>query len=142
MGFWPLIHRPPAYPGGVPHPELQLRLDEGWTAGAGNSPDPAHQGFALNPFNSYVPGRVEEPDDAHHPLVSQPYELTQSQVDSLLGYVDGRRHSRYSLCFYNCTTFASQAVQSTGHQPPSSSTLGVHYPNALYNGITRPRRRR
>lgn len=40
----------------------------------------------------------------------------------------------YDLTSCDCTTFAIDAAQAAGVTPPASSTLGVHDPNALYEG--------
>jgi Domain of unknown function (DUF4157) len=135
MGFWPLIHRVDEWPGGKANEAIQERTDEGQTPGAGASENPAHTGFSKNPFNSYVPGRVEEPDTAHAPKGVKTYDLTGQQVKSLMGYVDSKRTAQYSLFFFNCTTFAVDAVAAAGHAPPDASMFGVCLPNALYKSI-------
>jgi hypothetical protein len=137
MGFWPLIHRAEEWgvDGKATDPEMRERMDKGETPGAGASPNPEHTGFSLNPFKSYVPGRVEEPDTAHAAKGLMTYELTQKQVDRLMGYVDSKRSAQYSLFFYNCTNFAVEAVQAAGHAPPDASAFGICMPNALYKSI-------
>jgi hypothetical protein len=130
MGFWPKIFRGMEAIGAT-----QDRADAGLSRGAGTSENPAHTGFKLNPFSSWVPGGVEEPDDAHSAKGMMTYELTQAQVDSLLGYVNSKRAAQYSLYFYNCTTFAVQAVAAAGQAAPDASTMGICLPNALYKDI-------
>lgn len=135
LGFWPLIHRASQWPGGKPNMGIAERLERGETPGAGASADPRHRGFKQNPFDSWVPGRVEEPDNAHAPKGTQTYDLDQTQVDSLLRYVDSKRDAQYSLYRYNCTTFAVDAVSASGHSAPAASTMGICLPNALYRDI-------
>jgi hypothetical protein len=146
FGFWPLIYRPEAF-----DPELAReqgpaaqrnqrnvaeRMEQGQTPGAGATNNPANRGFKKNPFNSYVPGRVEEPDDAHAAKGKISYTLTQAQVDSLMGYVNSKRGAQYSLYFYNCTTFAVEATAAAGQSPPSGDLFaGICLPNQLYKGI-------
>jgi hypothetical protein len=137
MGMWPLIHRAEEWgvDGKPTDPEMQERMDKGETPGAGASPDPANTGFDLNPLKSYVPGRVEEPDTAHAAKGLMSYDLTQKQVDSMMGYVNSKREAQYSLFFFNCVTFATQAVAAAGQTPPDGSTLGICMPNTLYKSI-------
>jgi len=137
MGFWPLIRRARQWnaDGSATDPDMAARLARGETPGAGASSNPAHTGFSLNPFKS-VPGRVEEPDDAHSAKGSKTYELTQPQVDSLMTYVNASRNKNYNLYSYNCTTFAVQAVNASGHTAPSGAKFGlVALPNQLYKDI-------
>ena len=135
MGFWPLIHRVDDWPGGKPSEAIAERVDQGETPGAGASDNPAHTGFSKNPFHSFVPGRVEEPDTAHAPKGVKTYDLTAQQVKSLMGFVDSKRNAQYSLFFFNCTTFATEAVAAAGHAPPDASMFGICLPNALYKSI-------
>jgi hypothetical protein len=146
FGFWPLVFRPAFF-----DPELaaqggpraqarqqrtEQRLEAGETPGAGASNNPADRGFKTNPFNSYVPGRVEEPDDEHEAKGQLSYTLTQKQVDALMGYVDSKRGAQYSLYFYNCTTFAVEAARAAGQPAPSGGLFaGICLPNALYSDI-------
>jgi hypothetical protein len=46
------------------------------------------------------------------------------------------RNRNYNLYFYNCTTFAVEAVNATGHTAPSGKMFGlVALPNELYKDI-------
>jgi hypothetical protein len=136
MGFWPLIHRAAQWdPRSAQYAKLQQRLQSGFTPGSGASDNPDHTGFSKNPFNSNVPGRVEEPDDAHGAKASKSYDLTQAQVDSLMAYVNGKRGASYSLYFFNCTTFAVEAAAAAGQAAPGGAMMGICLPNALYRDI-------
>jgi hypothetical protein len=137
MGFWPLIRRASqwAADGSATDPDMAARIAAGQTPGGGASSNAAHTGFSLNPFTS-VPGRVEEPDDAHAAKGSMSYTLTQSEVDKLLAYADGKRGANYNLYSFNCTTFAVQAVAAAGKPAPSGAKFGmVALPNELYKDI-------
>jgi hypothetical protein len=130
-GFWPLINRT----GDHTYPEQsQKMVDGGLTPGGGTSNDPAHRGFSKNPFK-WVPGRVEEPDMAHSPKGTIEYDVTQSQVDSLMGYIDSKRNANYNLYSFNCTTFGVDAVKAAGKSAPSGSMMGICLPNALYKDM-------
>lgn len=129
MGFWPLIMRAQ----GWTTPE-QDNIDQGYTPGAGASQDPTHTGFSLNPLKD-VPGRVEEPDNAHSPKATKAYEIQQTDVESMMTYVNGNRGHSYNLYGYNCTTFAVEAVNAANQNAPSGSNLGICLPNALYKDI-------
>lgn len=136
MGFWPLVFRAEAFQSGTrAAAQLKQRMQQGQTPGAGTSDNPEHTGFKMNPLNSYVPGRVEEPDTAHSAKATLSYELTQAQVDSLMAYVDGKRGAQYSLYFFNCTTFAVDAAKAAGQAPPGGAFVGICLPNALYKDI-------
>ncbi len=130
-GFWPLINRT----GDHTYPEQsQKMVDAGLTPGAGTSDNPEHIGFSKNPFK-WVPGRVEEPDMAHQPKGSIEYDLTQTQVDSLMNYIDTKRNANYNLYSFNCTTFGVDAVKAAGKSAPSGSMMGICLPNALYKDM-------
>lgn len=94
-------------------------------------------GYNTNPFKSYVPGEVRQPDRAHEGAEKavQTWQLTQQEVDDVLAYADGKTSAEYSVYFYNCTTFGAEAVKAAGKTPPSSSTMGICFPNAAYDGI-------
>jgi hypothetical protein len=132
FGFWPLINRT----GDMTLPDQsQQRVDAGLTPGSGTSNDTAHTGFSMNPFK-WVPGRVEEPDNAHSPKGSKSYSLNQEEVNKLLGYVNEKRNSDYNLYRFNCTTFAVDAVKAAGKSAPSGSMFGgICLPNALYKDL-------
>jgi hypothetical protein len=130
-GFWPLINRT----GDHTLPEQsQKMVDAGLTPGAGTSDNPEHIGFSKNPFK-WVLGRVEEPDMAHQPKGTIEYDLTQSDVDSLMNYIDSKRNANYNLYSFNCTTFGIDAVKAAGKSAPSGSMMGICLPNALYKDM-------
>jgi hypothetical protein len=136
MGFWPLIFRAQQWdPRSAQYARLQQRMQAGFTPGGGASNNPDDTGFSMNPFNSSVPGRVEEPDDAHQPKATKSYDLTQAQVDSLMAYVASKRGASYSLYFFNCTTFAVEAAAAAGQSAPGGAFVGICLPNALYKDI-------
>jgi hypothetical protein len=93
-----------------------------------------HHPFAGNPLNSFVPGLVHQPDHAHQgrEKATETWELTQSEVDAVIHYAEAKRHSHYSVYFYNCTTFAAEAVAAAGKAPPH---MPIMMPNALYSAI-------
>ncbi len=92
-------------------------------------------GYSTNPFASYVPGQMLHPDIMHQPRATQIYDITRDQADQVINYAESKRGAQYSVFFYNCTTFAKEAVEAAGISPPDSSTLGICYPNALYDAI-------
>ncbi|CAG0933338.1 hypothetical protein TFLX_03007 [Thermoflexales bacterium] len=121
MGFWPKMFH--AY---------DPLLDE-WQS----LPPGQRVGYSTNPFSSYVPGQMLHPDNMHTPKATQSYELTRDEADNVIDYAESKRDAEYSVYFYNCTTFAKEAVEVAGKKPPSLSTLGICYPNALYEGIVK-----
>lgn len=128
FGFWPLINRT----GAAQFTERgQQFVDAGLTPQAGESDNPEHRGFSLNPFKN-VPGRVEEPDLAHSPKGTIEYQLTQKEVNQMLGYVESKRNADYNLYRFNCTTFAVGAAKAAGKPAPGGSFMGIALPNALY----------
>lgn len=129
FGFWPLIMRADQFT-----EEEQERLDQGYTPGAGASVNPVHRGFSLNPLK-WVPGRVEEPDDAHQPKATKAYDVNQNEVTSLLSYVDSKRNADYNLYRFNCSTFALESVKSAGQAVPSGSVMGIALPNGIYRDL-------
>lgn len=94
-------------------------------------------GYSTNVFKSYVPGEVRHPDRAHEGAEKavQTWHLTQKEVEDVLAYAESKRDAKYSVYFYNCTTFGAEAVKAAGKSPPSSSTAGICFPNAAYDGI-------
>ena len=94
-------------------------------------------GYSTNLFKSYVPGEVRHPDRAHEGAEKavQTWHLTQPEVERVLAYAESKRDAKYSVFFYNCTTFGAEAVKAAGKSPPSSSTAGICFPNAAYDGI-------
>ncbi len=98
-------------------------------------PDDERVGYKTNPFASYVPGQVVHPDTLHKPRATQRYDINEKEAIKVMNYANLKKHAKYSVYFYNCTTFAKEAVEVAGKTPPSSTTLGIAYPNALYDGI-------
>jgi hypothetical protein len=96
-------------------------------------------GYSTNIFKSYVPGEVKHPDRAHEGAEKavQTWSLTQKEVEAVLTYAESKRSAEYSVFFYNCTTFGYEAVKAAGKTPPSSSTVGICFPNAAYDGIVK-----
>jgi hypothetical protein len=92
-------------------------------------------GYSSNPFKSYVPGQMLHPDIMHQPKATQIYDITRTQADQVINYAESKRGAQYSVFFYNCTTFAKEAVKAAGLNPPNASSLGICYPNALYDSI-------
>ena len=143
FGFWPLINRTTGLdPGSAEYEEVLGRAREremrGFTPGAGFTEEPVG-GYSLNIFASFVPGRVEEPDDAHRGEETgvKDYRLSKDEVSLIMTYINSKRNNLYSLFRYNCTTFAIEAVQAAGHSAPSASVLGVKLPNALRRDLFR-----
>ena len=92
-------------------------------------------GYSQNPFDSYVPGQVLHPDYIHDAKATQTYELTRNEVNSVLEYAESKKTADYSVFFYNCTTFAKEAVKAAGQNPPKSGVGSVCYPDKLYKSI-------
>jgi hypothetical protein len=94
-------------------------------------------GYSTNLIKSYVAGWMRHPDRAHEGAekAMQTWELTQAEVDAVIAYAESKRGAQYSVYFFNCTTFGVQAVAAAGKSAPSASTMGICYPNALYDGI-------
>jgi hypothetical protein len=65
------------------------------------------------------------------------YELTQPQVNHFLSYVNAHRHAMYSVYFFNCSTFAEEAVKASGHVSPrgSGTSLLPVVPQEMYRSI-------
>lgn len=111
MGFWPKI----------------------WVDDQGQR----HGGYSTNIFKSYVDGEMRHPDRAHQGAekATQSWDLTQAEVDRVIGYAESKRNAKYSVYWYNCTTFGKEAVEAAGKTAPSSSKGGICFPNAAYKGI-------
>lgn len=93
--------------------------------------------YSTNPLDSYVDGWMRHPDRAHQGAEKavQVFELTQAEVDQVIAYAESKRGAKYSVYFFNCTTFAKQATQAAGKSPPNAGTMGICLPNAAYDGI-------
>ncbi|RME03282.1 MAG: hypothetical protein D6805_07080 [Planctomycetota bacterium] len=96
---------------------------------------PDRVGYSTNPFKSYVKGQVLHPDRKHSPKASQSWDITEGEAMRVMEYAESKKNAKYSVFFFNCTTFAKEAVEAAGKKPPSSTTAGIAYPNALYEGI-------
>ena len=126
MGFWPYMFS-----------SYDAALDE-WSSA------PDRVGYSSNPFNSYVKGQVVHPDTLHEKSVraTQSFDITEKQALDVMAYGDSKKGADYSVFFYNCTTFAKEAVEAAGKTPPSSTTLGIAYPNALYDSIVKNQKKK
>jgi hypothetical protein len=80
---------------------------------------------------------MRHPDRAHEgsEKAVQTWSLTQAEVDAVIKYAESKHGQKYSVYFFNCTTFAAEAVKAAGKSPPSVSTGGICFPNAAYDGI-------
>jgi hypothetical protein len=92
-------------------------------------------GYSSNPFESYVPGQVVHPDYMHSAKAKQTYDVTIGEVTKVLDYAESKQNAQYSVFFYNCTTFAKEAVQAAGKPAPKAGTAKVFYPDKLYKSI-------
>ncbi len=93
------------------------------------------------PF-SPVAGCVHHPDILHEPpkaknYIAIDYPLTEDKYLKALNYAQSicRTKPDYNLVTYNCTSFAIDVARAAEISPPSSTTLAIHNPNALYEGI-------
>ncbi len=125
--------------GAVGHTWIKFSDDTGTVWSYGMWPQ---TGFdTKHPFTP-VKGCVHHPDVAHEPPKATDYKeftysVTEANFQKALDYAQDQCKSfpDYNLASYNCTTFAIEAAQAAGVAPPASTTLGVHDPNALYEGI-------
>ena len=119
FGFWPYMFS-----------DYDEALDQ-WESA------PDRVGYSSNPFDSYVKGQVVHPDTLHQKSVraTQSYDITESEALKVMAYEQSKQGSDYSVFYYNCTTFAKEAVEAAGKTSPRAGTLGVCYPNKLYNSI-------
>ncbi len=98
-------------------------------------------------FKSYAPflsvdGCVHHPDTEHEPPDATEYseieyKLTEEGFWRGLNYAQRvcKTAPSYNLLSYNCTTFAINVAKEAGASPPSSTTLAIHNPNALFEGV-------
>jgi hypothetical protein len=93
--------------------------------------------YSTNVFKSYVGGHMLHPDRDHEgsEKASQSYDLTRKEADNVIKYAESKRGAKYSVYFFNCTTFGVEAVQAAGKGAPSAAKMGICFPNALYDGI-------
>ncbi len=119
FGFWPYMFS-----------DYDEALDQ-WNGA------PDRVGYSSNPFDSYVKGQVVHPDQLHQGSVraTQSYDITEAEALNVMAYEQSKQGSDYSVFYYNCTTFAKEAVQAAGKTAPKSGHMGVCYPNKLYNSI-------
>ena len=97
------------------------------------------------PFKS-VPGCVRHPDVAHEPpkatnYSEKKYSIPQDKYLKALTHAQSVCIAKpdYNLFTYNCTSFGIDVTKAAGVTPPSSTTLAVHNPNALSEGIAENR---
>lgn len=121
FGFWPYMFS-----------DYDEALDQ-WSGA------PDRVSYSSNPFDSYVKGQVVHPDNLHEKSVraTQSFDITEDQAVAAMDYEKSRQGADYSVFWYNCTTFAAEAVKAAGKTPPGNSTLGIAYPNKLYNKIVK-----
>jgi hypothetical protein len=107
------------------------------------------RGFsATEPWKS-VPGCVHHPDTDHEPPAATEY-LDIDYKLSNANYLKAIAHAEsvckatpdYNLFSYNCTTFAINVAKAAGISPPSSTTLAIDNPNALFEGIEEETKKR
>jgi uncharacterized protein DUF4157 len=125
--------------GNVGHTWVRLHDNTGTRYSYGFWPQ---KGFnSKKPFSS-VAGCVHHPDTAHEPpnatnYQEKEYVVTKPQFDQALNAAQSvcAAKPEYNLVTYNCTTFGIDVVKAAGMPPPASTTLAIHNPNALYEGI-------
>lgn len=120
FGFWPYMFH-----------NLDERTEE-WEMDNEN-----RVGYSQNPFKSYVKGQMLHPDRGHEDAVkaTQSFDITEDQAMDAMDYAESKKGAEYSVYFYNCTTFAEEAVKAAGKTPPKSTKAGIAYPNKLYDSI-------
>lgn len=93
--------------------------------------------YSDNPFASWVKGWMRHPDRAHEgsEKATETWNIDDKAVPNVIRYAESKRTAKYSVFFYNCTTFAKEAIESTGHSTPSMKKWGFAMPNAVYDGI-------
>jgi len=85
-------------------------------------------------------------DIAHEPPNAKSYLAKEYTVDNA-NFQNALHHAQsvcaakpsYNLATYNCTSFAIDVAKAAKVSPPSSTTLAIHNPNALYEGIEKDR---
>ncbi|WP_424103119.1 DUF4157 domain-containing protein [Moorena producens] len=125
MGFWPKMF------------DSFDPIQERWSS----LPDDQRASYSTNPFRSYVPGQMVHPDNLHTAKATQSYDITRPQADAVINYAESKRNAQYSVFFYNCTTFAKEAVKAGGQSPPQMGKLGICYPDALYKSIVKSQKK-
>jgi len=121
-------------------PRMFASYDEatGWVG----LPAEERASYSINPFSSYVKGQVVHPDTLHTPKATQEYAVTEDEASAVMKYAESKKSADYSVYFFNCTTFASDAIKSAGKTPPSSTSMGIAYPNKLYESIKKNKKER
>ncbi len=96
---------------------------------------------ASRPWSS-VKGCIHHPDTLHEPPAATEYldidyRVAKSNYDAGLAKAQTvcKASPDYNLFSNNCTSFAIEVIAAAGVTPPSSTTLAVHNPNALFEGI-------
>jgi len=99
-------------------------------------------GFNSKKPLSSVAGCVHHPDTAHEPpnatnYLEKEYTVAKPQFDQALRVAQSvcAANPAYNLATYNCTSYAIDLVKAAGMPTPASTTLAIHNPNALYEGI-------
>lgn len=127
------------FTGDVGHTWVKLRNPAGDNYSFGFYPQIGYSG--KKPWQA-VDGCVHHPDKRHEPPNATEYK-DYSYVLTEMNFLKGLAHAQskcsskpnYKFFSYNCTTFAIDVAKAAGVSPPSSTTLSVHNPNALYAGI-------
>lgn len=129
--------------GNVGHTWVKLSDDAGTHYSYGFWPQ---TGFNSKKPLSTVDGCVHHPDTAHEPpdaknYLAMDYTLTNANYSKALDHAQSvcRARPGYNLASYNCTTFAIDVARAAQVSPPSSTTLAIHNPNALYEGMEEKR---
>ena len=127
--------------GNVGHTWVKVDADDGTHFSYGFWPQ---TGFSADPLKAFDPvlGCVHHPDIAHEPpaatnYIDISYSITKKGYTDTLSYAESicKATPHYDLNDYNCTSFAIEMAKKAGVSPPSSTTLAIDNPNALYEGI-------
>lgn len=113
------------------NPISKARTDLGYSYGGGGSTNANANGYRKI---HNVPGKTEEPDDAHKPRARQRFALNKDQFLKLHNYAQGKKDHFYNLETYNCTTFATHALQHAGFDV-SGTYANICYPAAMYREL-------
>jgi hypothetical protein len=129
----------PLVSGNIGHTWVKLTDDRGMKYSYGFFPA---GGFTTwQPLTS-VPGCVHHPDIAHEPpaatnYIDISYPISNANLSKAVAHAESvcKARPNYNLATYNCTTFVIDVTKAAGVSPPSSTTLAIPNPNALYEGI-------
>jgi hypothetical protein len=93
--------------------------------------------YSANPFDSWVKGWMRHPDRAHEGAedATETWDIDETAVNKVIEYAEKKVGAQYSVFYYNCTTFAKEAIEAAGQNAPRMSTFGFCLPNAVYDGI-------